>query len=108
MKIKRFILPILTALSLTHCLSHDFSNRITQQGNLIPASKMARIKVGMSKQDVIQLMGSSLVHHVFDENHLDYAYTWRQGSGNMKQRYLCLTFQHDRLSHIDYHATPHS
>ncbi len=108
MKIYRFLFPLIMVLSLTHCLSYDFSNRVIQQGNLIPASKVARLKMGMSKQDVIQLMGSSLVNHIFDADHLDYAYTWHRASSRMKQRYLCLAFQHDRLTHIEYNATPHA
>lgn len=106
MIIARFILPTIVALSLTHCLtSFDFSKRVYQQGNALPTSKVERLKIGMSKQDVIQLLGSTLVDHAFNTDHLDYAYTWRQNGTPSERRYLCLTFKNDRLRHIDYNAT---
>lgn len=81
MKLGRIIFLAFAFLLLTHCISYDLSRRVVQQGNSLPAATVARLKLGMSKQDVIQLLGSSLMHNIFDANHLVYAYSlWRDGA----------------------------
>jgi outer membrane protein assembly factor BamE len=101
MQIKIILINILLALSLTHCASYDFSRRVIQQGNLLPQSKIERLKPGMSKEDVVILMGSSLLNPPFEENRWDYAFTWRRGSGATTQRHLVLYFKNDRLARIE-------
>jgi outer membrane protein assembly factor BamE len=106
MKLSRTLFLMVACLLLTHCISYDLSRRVVQQGNLLPAATVARIKIGMSKQDVIQLLGSSLVHNIFDPNHLVYAYSlWKDGSP-VRVKYISLTFQHNRLAHIDHNFHP--
>jgi outer membrane protein assembly factor BamE len=87
---------------MTQCVSYDFSRRIVQQGNLIPAEKIERLKVGMSKEDAAILMGTSLISPIFNDDRWDYAYTWRRGSGNMEQRHAVLHFAHGRLTRIEH------
>lgn len=100
---QRLIFPLLLTLTLTHCLSYDLSRRITQQGNLLPATKIAQLKVGMSKSEVTQLMGSSLVYSTFDPERVDYAYTWREGTSPLHIRYVTLTFKHGNVVRIEHH-----
>lgn len=92
---------ILTALALCSCMSYDFSRRVVQQGNLLPAAKVDRLKPGMSKEDVSILMGTSLLSPTFDNDRWDYAYTWRKGGGRMEVHHLTLYFNHGTLVKID-------
>lgn len=101
MKPLSFLL-ILSTLLLTSCMSYDLSRRITQQGNLLPASKIAQLKVGMSKSDVAHLMGTSLVYATFNPERVDYAYTWQKGTQTMEVRYATLTFKQDRVVKIEH------
>ena len=106
---KHYILRIfLTGLSLLliSCMPIDFSDRTYQQGTLISKSKVNRLRLGMAKQDVILILGDSLLHDPVNPNHLDYAYTWRRGNHYMKRKYLSLTFKNDKLIKIDKQLDP--
>jgi outer membrane protein assembly factor BamE len=104
MRIILILMTTLLAFTMTQCVSYDFSRRIVQQGNLIPTDKIERLKVGMSKEDVAILMGTSLISPMFNNDRWDYAYTWRRGSGPMEQRNAVLYFAHDRLTRIEHKA----
>ena len=102
MRIIIFLISVLVTLSLTQCVSYDFSRRIAQQGNLLPQSKIERLKVGMSKNDTAILMGTSLISPTFNNDRWDYAYTWRKGSGPVEIRNVILYFVHDSLARIEH------
>ena len=96
MKARFFLIPILLSLCLTQCLSYDLSRRNVQQGNLLPQTKIERLKKGMSKEAVAILMGSSLLSPTFNTNRWDYAYTYRQGN-KTELRNLRLFFRNNAL-----------
>lgn len=102
MRIKLILINVLLALSLTQCISYDFSRRIAQQGNLIPLEKIERLKKGMSKDDAAILMGTSLLSPTFNNDRWDYAYTWRKGSGPMEIRNASLYFSRGSLVRIEH------
>lgn len=102
MQIRTILISITLAISLCHCSSYDFSRRIVQQGNLLPQTKIQRLKPGMSKEDVAILMGTSLLSPTFSNDRWDYAYTWRKGAGPMQIRHLSLYFNHGSLVQIEH------
>lgn len=102
MQIRTILISLALVLTLTHCASYDFSRRVVQQGNLLPQEKIERLHVGMSKNDVATLMGTSLLDPTFTNNRWDYAYTWRKGSNALKVRNVILYFSNDRLTRIEH------
>ena len=100
MQIKKILISIGLILSLTHCSSYDFSRRVVQQGNLLPQSKVEKLKPGMSKEDVAILMGSSLLNPPFEHDRWDYAFSWRRGNGSNKIRHLVVYFKNNRIVRI--------
>ncbi|BCA94049.1 outer membrane protein assembly factor BamE [Legionella antarctica] len=102
MRIITLLLSIIITLTLTQCVSYDFSRRIAQQGNLLTQEKTARLKVGMSKEDAAILMGSSIMSPTFNNDRWDYAYTWRRGSGPMEIRNASLYFVRGSLARIEH------
>lgn len=102
MQIKIILISILLALSLTSCSSYDFSRRVVQQGNLLPEATLAKLKVGMSKDDVAVLLGTSMLNPPFDTQRWDYAYTWRKGNGPNKIKHLIIHFNNDRVVRIEH------
>lgn len=88
--------------TLTGCKSYDFASRVVQQGNLLPTSKIERLKLGMSKEEVAILMGTSLLSPLFNNNRWDYAYTWRKGNGRTEKRHLSLYFKGNKLACIQH------
>ena len=102
MRFGKLILTGTLCLSLAACASYDFSRRVAQQGNLLPQEKIARLHIGMSRQDVAVLMGNSLLSPTFNNNRWDYAFTLRKGSSPLEVRNLSLFFTGDRLSAIEH------
>jgi outer membrane protein assembly factor BamE len=96
------ILLIALVLTLTQCMSYDFARRAVQQGNLLPQNKVERLRVGMSKEDVAILMGTSLLSPTFNNNRWDYAYTWQRGNSTMEVRNIVLYFTHNTLAKIEH------
>ena len=103
MRIKTILITIALALTLTSCISYDLSRHIVQQGNLLPQSKIERLKVGMSKEDTAILMGTSLISPLFNNDRWDYAYTIRKRGGPVQVHNLSLYFTNDRLTRIEHH-----
>jgi outer membrane protein assembly factor BamE len=101
MRIRIFLLCILFTLTLTQCTSYDFARRVAQQGNLLPGALIDRLKVGMSKNDVAILMGTSLLSPTFNNNRWDYAYTWRRGHGPLTVTRVSLYFSNEQLIRIE-------
>ncbi|CAM2859121.1 small protein A, tmRNA-binding [Legionella steigerwaltii] len=101
MRIIIFLLGIVFTLTLTQCASFDLSRRVVQQGNLLPKSRIDRLKIGMSKNDVAILMGNSLLSPTFNNDRWDYAYTWRRGHGEMTMSTLSLYFHNNTLTRIE-------
>lgn len=102
MRFITLIFCIFLSFTLTQCESYDFARRIIQQGNLLPQSKIQRLKIGMSKEDVAILMGTSLLSPTFNNDRWDYAYTWRRGTGPTEMRNAVLYFQGNRLVKIEH------
>ncbi len=102
MRIRIILISIIFCL-LNSCASYDFSRRPVQQGNLLPAATVAKLKVGMTREDAAILLGTSLLSPTFNNNRWDYAYTWRRGTGRLIIKNVSLYFSGDRLARIEKH-----
>jgi outer membrane protein assembly factor BamE len=95
------VIVISLVLLLSHCASYDFSRRIVEQGNMLSFNKIKRLRIGMSKDEVAALFGTSLLSPTFTTQRWDYAYTLRKGSGYLTIRYVTLYFAGNRLARIE-------
>ncbi|PJE17998.1 MULTISPECIES: outer membrane protein assembly factor BamE [Legionella] len=102
MRVVTIFTTLALALTLTHCASYDFSRQVVEQGNLLPHSKIERLRIGMSKNDVAILMGTSLLSPTFNNDRWDYAYTLRKGNGSLLVHNLSLYFSHNSLARIEH------
>jgi outer membrane protein assembly factor BamE len=77
-----------------------------QQGNLFDKSRVDSLKPGMSKRQVMLVMGSPSIVSPFNQNRWDYVSTLRRGNGRMERKDLVLYFENDALTRIegDYFA----
>ena len=103
MRIRTILIIISLTLSLTHCMSYDFARRVVQQGNLLTPKKLKQLSIGMSKNEAANVMGTSLLSPMFNNDRWDYAYTWRRGNGPMIMKNLSLYFKQDKLIRIEHH-----
>lgn len=85
---------------LTSCVSYDLSRQIVQQGNLLPEARVNKLKIGMSKESVAQVLGTSLITPLFDNNHWDYAFTIKHANDPMMIKRVSLDFANNRLVKI--------
>jgi outer membrane protein assembly factor BamE len=72
-----------------------------QQGNLFDKETVDALKPGMSKRQVLLVMGSPSVISPFDQNRWDYVSTIRRGRTKMASKDLTLYFENDQLAKID-------
>ena len=72
-----------------------------QQGNLFDKSTVDTLKPGMSKRQVLLVMGSPSVVSPFDQDQWHYVSTIRRGRNKMESKDLTLLFKDEALVKID-------
>ncbi|MFC0269141.1 outer membrane protein assembly factor BamE [Kushneria aurantia] len=70
------------------------------QGNLITEDMVSQLQPGMSRQQVVGVMGSPLLRDAFDAANWDYVYWHEAADGDITEKQVSLTFRGDRLSNI--------
>ena len=83
------------ALSLASC--RLIYTPDVQQGNLLDKKTVDQLQPGMTKRQVLVLMGSPSVNSPFDQNEWNYVSTQQHRGGDIKVRSLKLTFNNDVL-----------
>lgn len=72
-----------------------------QQGNLLIGANVGELKPGLSKQQVLALLGTPSVVSPFDQNQWNYIATMQRRGGKVQQRSLTLYFNNDTLVRTD-------
>lgn len=73
-----------------------------QQGNLLEEDAVEQVAVGMTKNQVLFLLGTPMVTDSFHENRWDYTYYLRRGrSDEVDRRWLIVYFDGDVVSRIE-------
>jgi outer membrane protein assembly factor BamE len=83
------------ALSLAGC--HIAYKPDVQQGNLLDKKVVDQLKPGMTKHQVLVLMGTPSVSTPFDQSRWDYVSTFSHRGNPQKVRTFTLTFNNDTL-----------
>lgn len=83
------------ALSVAGC--HIVYTPDVQQGNLLDKKVVDQLKPGMTKHQVLVLMGTPSVNTPFDQDRWDYVSTQSHRGGPLKVRSFTLTFNNDTL-----------
>ena len=72
-----------------------------QQGNLLIGKNVSELKPGLTKQQVVALLGSPSVVSPFSPNQWNYVATMQHRGGPVKERTLTLYFDNDTLVRTD-------
>jgi outer membrane protein assembly factor BamE len=73
-----------------------------QQGNQLTAEMIAQIEPGMTRREVVKILGYPLVNDPFNRNRWDYFYSFKSGRSQQMIRYSAkLIFEGDYLSSIE-------
>ncbi|MDZ7851878.1 MAG: outer membrane protein assembly factor BamE [Halomonas sp.] len=100
-KLTRIVILTVALLMISGCNYFSVYKRDLPQGNLVNKGMVEQLQPGMSRQQVVNLMGSPLLEAPFDTNEWDYVYRLDKAYGGVEQRRVTLTFQGDRLARID-------
>jgi len=77
------------------------------QGNFISSEQYASLKLGMTREQVRQIMGTPLLASYFHANRWDYVFEFkREGQTIGKERRVTLFFEGDKLVKFDGDALP--
>lgn len=79
-----------------------------QQGNIVPQESVEKLKVGMTRTEVKNLLGTPLVSDIYHADRWDYVYSLRKGWTVEDQRKLTLTFDKEVLAKIDGQGVPNT
>ena len=81
-----------------------------QQGNIITQEMIDQLLPGMTKRQVIFVMGTPLVRDPFHQDRWDYIYSYQPGGGVRGQEGLTMYFENDLLTHFtgDFKPTEES
>lgn len=95
------VLLVLVMVVLTGCTSFRPYRMEIRQGNLITPEMRAKVRVGMSRQQVTAALGSPLISDVFHANRWDYLYRYDERGKPLEQQRLTIFFEGDFVKRID-------
>ena len=100
-KLKYLIIMATLSVSLLGCdhipVGYDIN---VQQGNIIQEDNVKQLKVGMSRDQVIEIMGEPVMINTFDTRSWDYVYTSVSRQQHFTKNKVTLVFEQDRLVKI--------
>jgi outer membrane protein assembly factor BamE len=113
----RLGLALAAAAAMVACGTVDsVSNRIASsitpykveivQGNFISREQVARLKPGMSRQQVRDVLGTPLVTDIFHADRWDYVFTLRRKGVQTQDRKLTVFFKGDALDRFEGDEMP--
>ncbi len=93
-----FLIVVAFAFVISGCLYRPD----IQQGNELTDEMIASITVGMTKEEVADILGEPLVTDPFNRDRWDYYYFLRDGkSGTVIRRTLFIEFIDEKISHFE-------
>ncbi|MFN6962114.1 MAG: outer membrane protein assembly factor BamE [Rhodocyclaceae bacterium] len=104
---------LLLVILLAACSSApDITSRLSpyridvRQGNYVTQEMVAKLKPGMSRDEVRFVLGTPLVTDIFHANRWDYVYRFQPGRGEVQQRILSVFFEDGRLTRVGGDVVP--
>lgn len=97
-----YSLSLLTSLTLASCstILNNLPGVYTlpiQQGNIIDQSMVDQLRPGMTKRQVIYIMGSPMLDDVFHKNRWEYLYSDQPSGEERVQKQISLFFDDDKI-----------
>ena len=95
----RLLFCVLLALALSAC--NLVYRQDVQQGNVLDEDNVAQLELGMTKRQVILLLGTPSVQSPFHADRWDFVNTFARRGGKPTKRVLTLNFENDRLTSVE-------
>ena len=97
---RRNLCVMALSLTLSACSYLQVHKMDIDQGNYLSETTVAKIHMGMTKAEVIDILGEPVIHNTFAADRLDYVYTFKPGYGPLQRKALVLIFKNDRVVEI--------
>ncbi|MDQ9170036.1 outer membrane protein assembly factor BamE [Oxalobacteraceae bacterium R-40] len=68
-----------------------------QQGNFVSQEMVAQLKEGMTREQVIFVLGTPLLNDIFHADRWDYAFRYKKGNGEITNSRVTVFFKDNRL-----------
>ncbi|WP_374088528.1 outer membrane protein assembly factor BamE [Methylomicrobium lacus] len=97
-----FYSALLASLSVASCsmILNNLPGVYTvdvQQGNIVDQAMVDQLRPGMSKRQVLYIMGSPMLKDPFHENRWEYLYSNQPGGEDRQQKRITLRFEGDKI-----------
>ena len=79
-----------------------------QQGNIIEQAMVDQLRPGMSKRQVLYIMGSPMLTDYFHQKRWDYVYYDKQSGEDKQQKHISLFFNNDQVVAVQGDFKPNS
>ena len=111
------LLVLLVSLGLAGCGSLDSASKKAAgvvspysidivQGNVVTREQIAAVQLGMPREQVQSILGTSLLVSVFHAQRWDYVFTFKHQGQTPQSRRVTLFFRDDRLDKIEADDLP--
>ena len=77
-----------------------------QQGNYISQEAVAKLKLGMTREQVRFALGTPLITDIFHADHWDYIHYREISPGKSEKRRISVFFEQDRLARVTGDVVP--
>ena len=95
----------LTALILTlimaGCVFPGVYKINVQQGNILTDEELTSLAEGMSRSQVLSLLGTPLMTNSADPSREYYVYTFQRSGGDIKEQRVIVYYDNDQYSHYE-------
>ncbi|WP_282042293.1 outer membrane protein assembly factor BamE [Halomonas alimentaria] len=99
-KLTRIVTLTAALLMASGCSYFGVYKRDIPQGNLVTAEMVEQLRTGMTRDDVVYVMGSPLLEAPFDASQWDYVFYLDKAYEDIERRRVTLTFDGNRLVDI--------
>lgn len=94
------LLLLASALFSGCVLFHGYRAPV-QQGNVIKTAQLNQLHNGMSKNQVIAIMGTPILTNTFSDNRFNYVYTYQIERQRLHEKRVIVSFDHGRVNHVE-------
>lgn len=93
---KKIIITLLICLNLVACTNFFRPYRPPiQQGNILTDNALAQVRLGMTKQSVVKLLGEPVLTNPFTPDTWFYVYTYLPSKGRLQKKRLVIYFRNN-------------
>ena len=101
-KVCQAITILFICFTLTGCFLYRPN---IQQGNIITEKECAKLRTGLSRTQVENIIGTPVLKNIFSENTVNYVYTFKPGHGKKEAKQIIVHFKNNKVVKIEKNCT---